>query len=74
MRHSVGAENGKGATSLSGLLGLRTNCDSRSHAESGSRSNTALAGAVVAVGLIVLTLVGWLLKLKPFDIWSSFMN
>lgn len=41
MRHSVGAENGKGATALQGHLGLRTSCDSRTHALSGSTSNTA---------------------------------
>lgn len=40
MRHSVGAENGRGAMALSGLLGLRTSCASRSHALSGSASKT----------------------------------
>lgn len=40
MRHSVGAENGRGAMALSGLLGLRTSCASRSQAESGRASNT----------------------------------
>ena len=58
---------------LSGLLGLRTSCDSRNQAESGNRSNTAWAGALFAAGVVasgfvvnVLTLVvGLHLKLKP---------
>ena len=79
IRHSVGAENGRGAIALSVLLGLRTNCASRSHAESGSRSNTACVGAVcavgaVALGLVVLAVLGLLLKLKPFDIVSVLMK
>jgi hypothetical protein len=76
MRHNVGAENGNGATALSGLFGLRTSCDSRSHALSGSESNTdcvgvvvAAAGASVAVGLVgalLTVVVGLVLTLKPF--------
>jgi hypothetical protein len=79
MRHSVGAENGNGAMAESGFFALRTSCASRSQAESGSRSNTAVVGAVVAagkaaVGLMVLTvMVGLLLKLKPFGIVSVLM-
>ena len=57
MRHSVGAENGKGAMAESGFFALRTSCASRSHAESGSRSNTAVVGAVVAVGNVAVGLV-----------------
>lgn len=80
MRHKVGAENGRGATSLSGFFGLRTSCDSRSQALSGSLSKVACVGAVdaagrVAVGLMMLTgMVGLLLKLKPFDISSVLMK
>ena len=73
MRHRVGAENGRGATSLSGFLGLRTSCDSRSQALSGSLSNVPCVGAVVAAGAVAVGLVGnvltvvvgLVLKLKP---------
>ena len=57
IRHNVGAENGRGATSLSELLGLRTSCASRSQALSGSRSNTARAGAVVGAGAVAVGLM-----------------
>ncbi len=62
MRQSVGAENGNGATALSGFFGLRTSCDSRSHALSGSASNTdCVAVLVVATGASAVGLVGALL-------------
>lgn len=48
MRHSVGAEKGRGATALAGLLQLRTSWDSRSQALSGSASKNDLW--TVAVG------------------------
>ncbi len=84
MRQSVGAENGNGATALSGFFGLRTSCDSRSHALSGSASNTDCVGVVVVVaaGAIAVGLVGALLtvvvglvwKLKPRVMFPSFMK
>jgi hypothetical protein len=39
LRHNVGALNGNGA-GCSGLLGLRTSCDSRMNALSGNASKT----------------------------------
>jgi hypothetical protein len=83
MRHNVGAENGNGATALSGFLGLRTNCDSRSHALSGSESNTdCVAVPVVATGAstvglmdaLLTSVVGLVLKLKPRVMFPSFMK
>ena len=79
MRHSVGAENGRGAMALSGLLGLRTSCDSRSQALSGRRSNTAWSGAVcaagiVAGGMLVTVVVGLLLRLILRVMIPSFMS
>jgi hypothetical protein len=40
LRHNVGALNGSGATTLSAFFGLRTSCDSRTNALSGSASKT----------------------------------
>lgn len=42
MRHKVGAENGKGATALDGLLLLRTSSACRTMALSGSASKIAI--------------------------------
>lgn len=50
MRHSVGAEKGRGATALAGLLQLRTSWDSRSQALSGRASKIAMLGYVVPIG------------------------
>jgi hypothetical protein len=83
MRHNVGAENGNGATALSGFFGLRTSCDSRSHALSGRESNTDCvavlvvatgASAVGFVGALLTVVVGLVLKLKPRVMFPSFMK
>lgn len=50
-RHSVGAENGKGA-GLSGCLGLWTNCASRMNALSGRVSNEGIIGAGGCAGML----------------------
>jgi hypothetical protein len=80
IRHRVGAEKGRGATLLAGLLQLRTSWDSRSHALSGSASNTACVGCLGTTGeivafLAVLTgLVTLLLQSITFDIKQSLIN
>jgi hypothetical protein len=62
MRHRVGAENGSGAIALSGLLGLRTSCASRSQALSGSASKTDWCMVTFGAGMLdaigVLGVVG----------------
>lgn len=80
MRQRVGAEKGRGAVWLSGRLELRTSCDARWYALSGSWSKTdlfdvAVTSAGAAAGALCLAdtsldlLAGLVLKLKPFDIW-----
>lgn len=58
IRHSVGAEKGRGATALAALLLLRTSWDSRSQALSGSASKndlwTVVDGAEIPVGMGLL--------------------
>lgn len=82
MRHSVGAEKGRGAMALSPFFGLRTSWATRSQALSGSRSNTAVVGAVVAAGKVTVGLVfnrvivvdmSWFLKKETrfFQVVSS---
>jgi hypothetical protein len=52
MRQRVGAENGRGAIALSRFFGLRTNCVSRSQAESGSASKTDVWVVAFASGMV----------------------
>jgi hypothetical protein len=66
IRHSVGAENGRGAMALSGLFGLRTSCASRSQALSGSASKTD--GWMVAVAALLLDAIGSLGAVSFCDI------
>jgi len=62
LRHSVGAENGKGA-GLLGCLGLWTRCASRMYALSGRVSNDGIVGVVDCAGMLaaigVLGLAGF---------------
>ena len=81
MRHRVGAEKGSGAMALSGLLGLRTSCASRSQALSGSASKTDLwmvtVAAVMQDAIGVLGVEGLcdtsrFLKRKPEFVLTAF--
>ena len=74
LRHSVGAENGKGA-GLSGCLGLWTSCVSRMNALSGRVSNDGIVGAGVCAGMAaasgVLADLGFTGILKAVMLGSS---
>ena len=67
LRHSVGPENGSGAA-RSGRLGLRTRCDSRIRALSGSVSNDGMVSAGFGACAGILAAIGFCLALLGCDI------